>query len=99
MSSDSSSTLPIWHVRVQWKPRRDGLEQCVKACLLQFALVEGFAGTVDWHQVSTKLRAKDIPQVINMEVISEALLAGRQREEVKPFLLVHGTQKDTQSSN
>ena len=88
MSSDSSSTLPIWHVRVQWKPRRDNLEQCVETCLLQFALVEALAGAVGWHQVSTKLRAKNIPREIGREGISEALLAGRQREEVKPFSVI-----------
>jgi hypothetical protein len=85
MNNDSSRTLPIWHVRVQWEPRRENLERCVEACLLQFALVEGFAGAVDWHQASTKLRAKNVPRVVSGEVISEALLAGRQKEEVKPF--------------
>lgn len=85
MSNNSSSILPIWHVRVQWEPRRDNIEQCVEACLRQFKLVEELAGNVDWHQVAKKLRAKDIPRVISKEVINEALLAGRQREEVKPF--------------
>jgi hypothetical protein len=85
MSTDLPRTLPIWHIRVQWKPRRENLEQCVEACLRQFALVEGLAGTVDWHQVSAKLRAKNIPRIVSREAISEALLSGRQREEVEPF--------------
>jgi hypothetical protein len=88
MNDDSPRTLPIWHVKVQWKPRRDGLDQCVEACLLQFALVEGFTGAVDWQQVSTKLRAKNVPRVIGREVISEALLAGRQREDIEPFRVI-----------